>query len=175
MDLGLDPRRSLDLQHQFRDPRVEHIAWALEDERRSGYENGALYRESLGLALSLHLLRRYGAPQLAQGGLPAARLRKLTEYIEANLDQELSLTELAQVAGVSASHLKTLFRRSTGQPVHQYVLRQRVERARQLLERSKLSISQVALETGFAHQSHLARCMRRILGTTPATLRRSLV
>src|SRR5688572_8496307 len=48
-DLGLDQRRGLDLQHQFRDPRIEHIAWALEDERRSGYENGALYRESLGL------------------------------------------------------------------------------------------------------------------------------
>ena len=77
------------------------------------------------------------------------------------------------MAGVSVSHLKTLFRRSTGLPVHQYVLRRRVERARLLLERGELPLSQIALEAGFAHQSHMARCMRRLLGTTPAALRRS--
>ncbi|HEX6240248.1 MAG TPA: AraC family transcriptional regulator [Polyangiales bacterium] len=172
-DLGLDHSRGLDLQHQFRDPRIEHIAWALEDERRSGYENGALYRESLGLALSVHLLRRYAAPRPIQGGLSPARLRRLTEYIDAHLAQELSLGELASIAGVSATHLKAQFRQSTGQPVHQYVMRQRVDRARHLLEETELSISQIALDTGFAHQSHLARCMRRLLGTTPSGVRRT--
>lgn len=173
-ELGIDSSHAaLDLHHQFRDPQIEHIAWALEAERRGGYDNGALYRESLGLALSVHLLRRYAKPQPVTKGLPPARLRRLMAYIEEHLEQELSLIELAAVAGVSASHLKTLFRRSTGQPVHQYVMRQRVERARQLLERGKLPISQVALDAGFAHQSHLARCMRRILGVTPAALRRT--
>jgi AraC family transcriptional regulator len=172
-DLGLDHGRGLDLQHQIRDPRIEHIAWALEAERRSGYENGALYRESLGLALSVHLLRRYAAPRPIQAGLSRVRLRKLTEYIDAHLTQELSLSELANVAGLSATHLKLQFRQATGQPVHQYVMRQRVEHARQLLEDTELSISQVALDTGFAHQSHLARCMRRLLGTTPSSVRKA--
>jgi AraC family transcriptional regulator len=171
-DLGLNHSRGLDLQHQIRDPRIEHIAWALEAERRSDYENGALYRESLGLALSVHLLRRYATPQPIQAGLSRVRLRRLTDYIDAHLAQELSLSELASVAGLSATHLKLQFRQSTGQPVHQYVMRKRVDRARQLLEETELSISQAALDTGFAHQSHLARCMRRMLGTTPSSVRK---
>jgi len=96
-------------------------------------------------------------------------------YIEDNLESELSLAEIASVAGISVSHLKTLFRHSTGTPVHQYVLRRRVERAKQLLQDRSLSIAQVAFATGFAHQSHLARHMRKILGTTPAVVRKDYV
>ncbi|WP_224249360.1 helix-turn-helix transcriptional regulator [Hyalangium gracile] len=68
---------------------------------------------------------------------------------------------------ISASHLKTLFKRSTGLPVHEYVIQRRVERARSLLMRGELPAGQVALEAGFSHQSHMARCMRRVLGVTP--------
>jgi AraC family transcriptional regulator len=68
--------------------------------------------------------------------------------------------------------LKALFRQSMGIPVHQYVLRRRVERATALLRSGNLSISEVALATGFAHQSHLARQMRRLAGITPAAVRR---
>jgi len=80
-----------------------------------------------------------------------------------------------QLAGVSVSHLKTLFRQSTGMPVHQYVLRRRVERAKLLLQDRSLSIAQVAFAAGFAHQSHLARHMRKILGCTPAVVRQELM
>jgi AraC family transcriptional regulator len=79
---------------------------------------------------------------------------------------------LARIAGTSASHFKVLFRRSTGLAVHQFVVQRRVERAQVLLERGDLPVSQVALETGFAHQSHLARWMRRLLGATPAAVMR---
>jgi AraC family transcriptional regulator len=172
-DIGLDPSRvRLDLQHQFRDPQIEHIAWALEAEHRSEHAHGRLYTDSLGLALSVHLLRRYASPHELDGGLPPTKLRRLKDYIEAHLDQDLALVELAAVVGLSSSHLKTLFRRSTGMPVHQYLLRQRVEHARRLLESSDRPISQIALDAGFAHQSHLARCMRRMIGVTPAMLRR---
>lgn len=163
----------LDLRHQFRDAHIEHIAWALDAERRTGYANGNLYMDSLGTALAVHLLRRYGAePTPRADGLAPRRLRRLRDYIEANLEQPLSLDELAAVVGISTSHLKTQFRHATGVPVHQYVIRRRVERARELLERGDLPISQVALEAGFAHQSHLARHMRRLLGVAPAALRR---
>jgi AraC family transcriptional regulator len=90
------------------------------------------------------------------------------------LDQNLPLARLAGVADVSATHLKTLFRRSMGLPVHEYVVQRRVERAKALLVRGALPASQVALEAGFAHQSHMARWMRRVLGVTPtAVVRRS--
>jgi AraC family transcriptional regulator len=73
---------------------------------------------------------------------------------------------------MSVSHLKTLFRNSTGVPVYEYVLRRRVERAQFMLRNQALSIAQIAAATGFAHQSHLARHMHRILGYTPSAVRR---
>ena len=76
------------------------------------------------------------------------------------------------IAGISVPHLKVLFRRSFDLPVHQYVIRRRVEHARRLLANGDLPISQVALSAGFAHQSHLAHAMKRILGMTPAGLAR---
>ena len=68
---------------------------------------------------------------------------------------------------MSASNFKTLFKRTTGLPVHQYVIRQRVDRAVDLISRGRLRLSVAALKAGFADQSHMARCMRRVMGVTP--------
>jgi len=172
-DLGLDPDRAgLEPQHQLRDPQIEHIAWALEAERKSAHPAGALYADSLGLALALHLLRSFHTPVVVRRGLSAAQLKRVTDYIEEHIDRDLSLATLASVAGVSASHLKSAFRRSTGMPVHEYVVQRRVERAKVLLMQGELPASEIALEAGFSHQSHMARCMRRVLGITPSVLRR---
>jgi AraC family transcriptional regulator len=170
-DMGLDPDRAgLEPRHQFRDPQIEHLAWALDADRQAGHPGGLLYTESLGLALAIHLLGRYPAPLTRVRGLSKSQLRQVTEYIEAHLDENLSLARLADVAGVSASHFKTLFKRSMGLPVHGYVVQRRVERARTLLQRGELPAGQVALEAGFSHQSHMARCMRRVLGVTPMSV-----
>jgi AraC family transcriptional regulator len=163
---------------QLRDPVIEHIAWALKADIDAGSVGGRLFRESLGTALAARLLQRHNQRSLpmrdVHGGLGAWKLKQVISYIEDNLESELSLAEIAAVAGVSVSHLKTLFRQSTGMPVHQYVLRRRVERAKLLLQDRNLSIAQVAFATGFAHQSHLARHMRKILGVTPAVAREEL-
>ncbi|WP_437663656.1 helix-turn-helix domain-containing protein [Sorangium sp. So ce1182] len=173
IDMGRDPDTAgLDLRHQLRDPQIQHIAWALDADRVAGHPGGLLYTESLGLALAVHLLGRSPAPSKPPRGLSKLQLRRLTSYIEEHLDQNLSLERLAGVAEVSASHLKTLFKRSTGVPVHEYVVQRRVERAKALLLRGDLPASQVAIEAGFAHQSHMARCMRRVLGVTPTALAR---
>jgi AraC family transcriptional regulator len=170
-DLGMDPDRAgLEPRHHFRDARIEHIAWALESGNEEGHPGGLLYTESLGLALAFHLLGRYPAPGPSVRGLSASQLKRVTEYIEEHLDRNLSLVRLAGVAGVSESHFRALFKRSTGLPVHEYVIQRRVERARALLLRGELPASQVALEAGFSHQSHMARCMRRVLGVTPSSL-----
>jgi AraC family transcriptional regulator len=172
-DIGLNPNRTgLEPRCQFRDAQVEHIAWALDAERRTGYSSGLLYTESLGMALAVRLLGAHSAPVTLGHGLTKRQLRRVKAYIEDHLDQDLSLARLASVADVSASHLKTLFRRSTGVPVHQYVIQRRVDRAKLLLMEGEFSISQVALEAGFAHQSHMARWMRRILGVKPTDVRR---
>lgn len=167
-DMGLDPGQAgLEPRHHFRDPQIEHIAWALDADRQAGHPSGLLYTESLGMALAAHLLGRYPAPLRPHRGLSKPQLRRVTTYIEEHLDEDLSLARLAGVADVSASHLKTLFKRSTGLPVHEYVIQRRVERARALLMRGELPAGQVALKAGFSHQSHMARCMRRVLGVTP--------
>lgn len=175
-EMGLDPAHAgVDPQCQFRDPQIEHIAWALEAEYRAGSRNGLVYAESLGIALAVHLLARYRAagPPRFTTGLSSSQLGRVTEYIETSLDQDLSLLRLARVAGVSVSHFRALFRRSMGLPVHEYVIQRRVERARSLLLLGDRPASEVALEAGFSHQSHMARCMRRVLGVTPAFIARS--
>ena len=161
---GLAPR------HQLRDPQIEHIAWALHADRQAGHPAGPMYAESLGQALAVHLLARHRSQAAPLQGLTKRQLQRVTEHIEAHLDQDLSMAQLAQVAGISASHLKSQFKRSTGLPVHAYVVRRRVERARGLLLRGDLSRSQIALEAGFSHQSHMLRCMRRVLGSEATAL-----
>lgn len=174
-EMGLDPDRAgIVPQCHARDVQIEHIAWALAAEHRGGSPNGLIYRESLGMALAVHLLAHYPAP-LTPRVLSRSELARVTEYIEAHLGEDVSLLRLARVSGVSASHLRALFKRSMGVPVHEYVIQRRVERARSLLARGVLPASQVALDAGFSHQSHMARCMRRVLGVTPASIARSRV
>jgi AraC family transcriptional regulator len=173
-DIGLDAARiGLEPRFQFRDPQIEHVAWALQAERKNGAPNGALYAECLGLALAVHLLGHYKSLSVVKRDLSRIQLRQVTAYIESNIEQDLSLAALAQIAHLSASHFKTMFKRSTGFAVHEYVIRRRVERAKQLLTRSALPASQVAVEAGFSHQSHMAKAMRRVLGLTPSAIVRS--
>jgi AraC family transcriptional regulator len=179
-ELDMDPG-SIELADRFqlRDPVLEHIAWAIKSDLESGSTSGRLFRESLSNAFAARLLQRHNRRSLpmrdSHGGMSAWKLKQVITYIEDNLESDLSLQEVSKVAGISVSHLKTLFRQSTGVPVHQYVLRRRVERAKLLLQDDKLSIAQVAFAAGFAHQSHLARHMKRLLGVTPAAARKDMI
>ncbi len=169
-EMGLDPDRAgLVYRCHVRDLRIEHIAWALAAEHGESTPSGLLYRESLGMALAVHLLSHHRAT-VAPRGLSRSQLTRITEYVDAHLAEDVTLLRLARVAGVSASHLRALFKQSVGVPVHAYVIRRRVERARDLLVLGDLPASQIALAAGFAHQSHMARCMRRVLGITPRSL-----
>jgi AraC family transcriptional regulator len=177
--LGLDLRQ-VEIRNRFqvRDAQLENIAWALKAEMECGYPCGRLYIDSLAVSVATRLVRCYSSlsmePRKQNGRLSDRRLRQVLSYIEDNLSQEISLGDIAAVGGLSISHFKSLFRESVGLPVHQYLIRRRVECAKRLLGEGKLSISQIALEAGFAHQSHLARHMRRLLGVSPRTLRETL-
>ena len=137
----------------IRDAQIERIGWMMQAEDHDGYPGGRLFADSLGCALAARLLALQSpekAPTHARlRALPAWRLRRVIEYIEAHLDQDLTLTELADVAGFSLSHFKPLFRRATGMPVHRFVLERRVERARVRLMEGGLSRTEIALEAGF--------------------------
>jgi AraC family transcriptional regulator len=177
-ELGRDGRSALPARCLFRDPHIEHIAWALDAERSAGSPGGRLYADSLGIALAGHLLAAYGTPaRSARVGSPRAlspgERKRITRHIEEHLDQNLTLSVLAAYLGMSSSHFKAIFRHSMGVPVHEYVIQRRVERAKSLLLRSDRPAAEVALAAGFSHQSHMARCMRRILGVTPSALVRA--
>lgn len=174
--LGLDAQR-IEIRNRFqvRDEQLENIAWALKAEIDAGYPCGRLYLDSLGMAAATRLLMRHSSvsrePRNLNGRLSERRLRQVLSFIEDNLSNDISLRDIAAVAGLSVSHFKSLFRESLGLPVHQYLIRRRVERAKTLLREDKLPISQIAFEAGFAHQSHLARHMRRVLGMSPKAFR----
>ncbi|SDR63219.1 transcriptional regulator, AraC family [Rhizobiales bacterium GAS113] len=173
--IGLKPGKlGMEPQAQLRDARMQHIAFALKAELEADEPNGRLYLEGLGLALSASLVARYAS---ARDGLrdsqtlSPSRMRRVVDYVESHIEEDLSLQRLAEVAELSLSHFKTLFRRSAGRPVHRYVIERRVERARTLLRQGQLPLAQVAAAAGFAHQSHMARHIRRQLGAAPSEFR----
>jgi len=170
------PLERMDLAPRLgaRDPMIEHVVRALAAEIAAPAPAGRIYADSLATALTTRLLQSFGAIGVAgRQILSKPQVRRIVEFVEENLDGELTLEQLADVAGMSIPHLTTLFRRTMGQSVHAYVMERRVQRARALLLEHRLSIAQIALETGFAHQSHLARWMRRLLGVTPSEVLRA--
>lgn len=175
--LGRNPDTiALAPQFQLRDSRMESIAWAIKAEIESPVPSDKTYAEALGLALAIRLVE--GGGQAAAGaGLTGASLTKrhqrhLADFIEAHIDQSLSLADLAATVGLSVSHLKPLFRATFGMPVHHYILTRRVERARLLILSTEMPLAEIALASGFAHQSHMTHWMRRILGLTPGMISR---
>ncbi|OBQ75452.1 helix-turn-helix domain-containing protein [Mesorhizobium erdmanii] len=172
-DLEIDPDRVvIRPQFQRRDPRIEHIARALATGLSPDVPSDRVYFESLARALAVRVIQGAASrPDVrAMQALSPGQKHRLADFIEAKLDQDLSLDELAQVAAISVSHLKVLFRRTFGMPPHRYVIHRRVERAKTLLHQGKMPLSEIALEAGFAHQSHMAQSMKRILGVTPGVL-----
>ncbi len=153
------------------DPLVYGIGLALKAELESDSSCGSLYVDSLTTTLFTHLLHHYTSDRKLSssqiGGLSTYRLRQIIEYINTYLDRDLALVELANVAHVSPNYFIQLFKQSTGLTPHQYVIKRRVERAKELLLEGKLAIADIALQVGFAHQSHLNRHFKRWVGVTP--------
>ncbi|KVC57180.1 AraC family transcriptional regulator [Burkholderia stagnalis] len=158
---------------QVCDPRLQHIAWALSAELEADDASDPLYAESLCTALVARLADAAPSFRGRRHALAPKAAARVIDYIEDHLDQRLTLSELAALAAISVPHFKVLFRETLGMPVHRYVVQRRVERAKALLLEGRLSVGQVALEAGFAHQSHLASWMNRLLGVTPREIARS--
>lgn len=169
------PRAHADLGHRHlvRDASLSHLALAIENEQGANTCSERRYLDSLAVALAVRLLSHPAAKvgANAQPATPSSLLvGRVAAFIDANLDSALSLQRLANIAGLSSSHLQREFRASQGSSLHRYIAVRRVERARALLLQRELPASEVALAAGFAHQSHMARWMRRVLGVTPREL-----
>jgi AraC family transcriptional regulator len=159
-----------------RDPEIERVGAALLSEAENDRPFGGLYADALASLLAVHLLRHHSSLGRATarepgGTLPGAVLRRVTDYVEGNLAEGLTLEDISAVARMSPFHFSRLFKASTGLSPHRYVLERRVERAKGLLAGTGLPLHEVASLCGFADQSHLARHFRRRLGVTPRRFR----
>lgn len=159
--------------HMLRNDRIILLGQALESDMKAGSPSGPLFAENVGMALAVELLSLANDPPAQAIRLSDAQLRRVLAYIDANIDQPLTIDILCREAGVSSSHLRTWFKAAMDVTIHRYVLRRRVEHARQLLLQGDRKLSDIALEAGFSHQSHLAKWMRREFGRSPGELRRS--
>lgn len=154
------------------DPLAFHLATTLSAELRAGNPRGEFYAISLGSAFAAHIAATYGIERgEPDRALPPARLRRITQYIDQRLDSGLTRAELAAVAGMSPHHFARLFKQSTGDPPHRYILTRRIERAAALLRDASVPIADVALRSGFSSQSSFTTAFRRVTRMTPAVYR----
>jgi AraC family transcriptional regulator len=156
------------------DVLIHQIGLGLKAQLQTNSSDSRLYAESAATFLAVHLLQNYSTRKASvqeyEGGLPQQQLKQAIDYIQDNLVREISLNELANYLGISRYYFCRLFKQSTGLSPHQYVIQQRVERAKQLLLRGEMRIADVAQACGFTHQSHLTRHFKRLTGMTPKTL-----
>lgn len=162
----------LDLRFQ-RSAALPGLAALLEGESRPETRRGTLFRDTafrlFMLEMHNHVLDHNEMPKQVRHD---RRLRRAIDYIEVHFDTDLSLTDLCRASGMSASQLTTLFRAQLNTSPYAYVIERRLAKAVQLLQRTEVPIAVVALDCGFADQSHMTRLFRARLGRTPASYRK---
>jgi AraC family transcriptional regulator len=162
-------------EFRTRDRQIEALGMMLLAELKQENVGSRLYIESLTNVLAVHLLRQYTAskpcPKIYQGGLSDRQLIQVLEYINAYIGQDIKLADLAALLGMSQFHFSHLFKQSIGIAPYQYLLQQRIERAKQLLKQSERSIMEIALDCGFNSHSHLSKQFRQLTGMTPKAYR----
>ncbi|MDA9499224.1 helix-turn-helix domain-containing protein [Bradyrhizobium sp. CCBAU 11357] len=159
----------------FRDEIVRHIGGSLMRALRRPSEANQLFVDHMMLALTAHVAQAYGGLHVskpARGALAPWQLRRACEKLEANLAGTVSLQQIAAEFDLSVSYFSRAFRASTGLPPHQWLLRQRVKAAKQLMAIRELPLSEIAISAGFANQSHFTRVFSSAVGVSPGTWRR---
>ncbi|KAM3114129.1 helix-turn-helix transcriptional regulator [Phormidesmis sp. 146-33] len=153
------------------DPFLQQMGFALKTSLEIDGENSNLYADSMAQALVVHLLARYSSSsrQIKPiiGGFTQQQWRQISSFIDANLDQNISLTELAAIVQLSPYHFAHLFKKSTNTSPHQYLIYCRIERAKQLMRMGDLSLAMIAQMVGFASQGHFTYHFKRLMGVTP--------
>jgi AraC family transcriptional regulator len=155
----------------LQDPLILGIVSSLKDELEPQSQVENLYVEQLKTTLVIHLLKKYCATKLKTStfpdGLPRNKLRQILDYIHTHLDTEIKLVSLAKMVGISQYYFCQQFKNAVGITPYQYVIQQRIEKAKQMLKNQNLAICDIALACGFANQSHLTKYFRKLTGSTP--------
>src|ERR1700736_5027919 len=164
---------------KFADSRLGALAAVVHAEMVAGFPSGRLFLDCIEQAMALALVSgqavRQRPVQISRGGLGPARLRRIRELVHARLEGDLSLDEMAQSVGLSTAHFARVFRKSTGETPHQFVLRQKLERAKAMLRAPDARVLDVAVACGFKTQQHFAQVFRDICGISPTGYRQDFL
>jgi AraC family transcriptional regulator len=164
---------------KFADPRLSAMVAAVHAEMVAGFPSGRLFLDSVEQAMAVTLVNghavRHRPAQVYRGGLGSARLRRIKELVHARMEDDLSLDDMAQSVGLSTAHFARMFRKSTGETPHQFVLRQRLERSKAMLRAPYARVLDVAVACGFKTQQHFAQAFRDLWGYSPTEYRQDLV
>ena len=167
----------LEIMPQFAatDLRLLQIVQWLLAELKAKQIGSSLYVESLTTMLKVHLLRNYCAIEQNipnyQGGLAQHKLKMAIAFINENLDRDLKLIEIANLVSMSPYHFARMFKQSTGLTPYQYLIRQRLTKAKELLRYSNLAIADIGYEVGYKNPSHFAKVFRRHIKVSPKAYR----
>ena len=161
------------------DARVGALAATVNAERIAGFPSGRLFLDSVEQALAVALVNDYAVRhhslQTHRGGLGSARLRRIKEFIDAKIEDDLTLCEMAQAVELSTAYFSRMFRKSTGETPHQFLLRRRLERAKKMLRSADGRVLDVAVACGFKSQQHFAQVFRHVCRVTPTEYRREFL
>ena len=182
VDLDQSVIKSLRFENSIQDPLLAEMAYAIASELETQTSSGKLLVETLASALAARLTHKYvcrspaiAKSLVAQQRLDRRRLSRVLDYIDANLEGNLTLDELASIGCLSRFHFARAFRATVGQSPHQYVSAKRLELAKELLIRGDRSLEEIALGLNFSSQANFSRAFRQITGWAPGQFRRSFV
>jgi AraC-like DNA-binding protein len=170
--LRADPDKiELPLVFKMHDPLIFQLALAMLQELEQLTPFGSLYADALATTMIMHILQTYSKQPKrsvsAKGKLSPEQKHQLEEYIDCYLTQKITLHELANLVHLSISHLNRLFFATFGMPVYKYVIFKRVERAKAMLLAKTHPLFEIAVQCGFANQSHFNHQFKAIVGMTP--------
>lgn len=158
-----------------RDPVLERLGQALAASQLNAAGAGRFFTDGVCLAIVSRVIARHfkaaTRPAREASALPAWRLSRAIEYVDAHLDAPVRLADIASSAGLTRMHFASQFRRATGMSPHEYLLRRRIERAQHLLTESKQNLLDVALSCGFRSQAHFTTVFKRLVGEAPSRWR----
>jgi AraC family transcriptional regulator len=164
----------------FRDALLEPVLRSLVVEMHTPTRHGSLLVDGLASTLAARLIHKLAggnrerSNSLSGGrGLDPRRLKRVCEFIEANLEHDLRLEQLAQVACLSRYHFAREFKKATGRTVHEYLTARRLQRAKDLLEANESSIADIAFQCSFSSQANFTKAFVRSLGISPGRYRRA--
>lgn len=176
-DLGANHAPEFMTNWSLHNPSTQHLIAEMGREARRNFPLGNLYADLLAIGLQTQLLKNHAVNPIKtsalKGGISLPKLKRVMEYINANLAEDVHLESIATELDLSASHFAHEFRNSTGQTPYQYMLDQRMAKAKDLLRGTKLPVQFISASTGFSSPANFVRTFRQRVGLTPEVWRRS--